>query len=112
MTDATDRSPASPGEQVSYPSGITSVANWRFDHGSFRITGQDFRPGGGEYEYTATIHRTHLPSLAAALGTDVRGIESAWSRQFAEINSSGFVSWLKAHEIEHEFFAWHDSDWF
>lgn len=113
MADGRGGREGSPREhRATYPSGITSVVRWSFDGADFRITGQDFRPGGGEYEYIATITVENLPGLAAALATDVAGIESSWASQVAEINAPGFVNWLKAKGVEFEFFAWHDSDWF
>ena len=113
MPDGIEDPESSPREyRVVYPSGITSVVHWTFDGTNFRVTGQDFKPGGGEYEYIATIKSENLPALAEALGTDVAGIEGTWTSHIAEINARGFVSWLKAKGVEFEFFTWHDFDWF
>lgn len=98
--------------QIKYPSGITSYVHWAFSGDSFQVTGQDFKSGHGEYEYSAKISPESLPTLAAALETDISGIEGAWAEQIERISSPGFVTWLKNVGVEFEFFSWHDGDWF
>jgi hypothetical protein len=98
--------------QIEYPSGITSHVHWAFNDDSFQVTGQDFKPDGGEYEYGAKVKREDLPTLADALGTDVSGIEAAWADQIERISTPGFVTWLKTKGVDFEFFGWHDGDWY
>ncbi len=82
------------------------------DDGSFVVSGQDLKVGGGEYEYTAVIAPAQLPALAAALGATVDSLAEAWGERMDEIMSPGFVTWLRRHEIPYGFWSWHDFDWF
>lgn len=82
------------------------------DDGSFVVSGQDLKVGGGEYEYSATVAPETLSALATALGVSIEQIPDAWSARIGEIMSPGFVTWLRGHGIEHGFWSWHDFDWF
>ncbi len=89
------------------------TVDWAWgEDGSFVVSGQDLKTGGGDYEYTATIVVEALPALASALGVPVDQIADAWGARIDEIMSPGFVTWLRQYEIPYGFWTWHDFDWF
>lgn len=112
VPDDEDEPSAPRGHQSRYPSGITSTVHWEWKDDTFRVMGEDTKPGAAQYEYAATVRGEALVKLAEALATDVDGIPEAWAAQIETINTPGFVTWLRNHDVEFQFWNWHDGDWF